>query len=340
MTNLRFNFKIDLINVDYIDFSFAEDYQDLENNPFLTKHFPNQGEYQKETIVLSLTAEEEALFPDKYYVLAKIHFINSGIIKAHACKMKQASVASISVGAAEQNIDLYMNEVDMGGYYNKEEIDEFLENKQDTLTAGTNIVIDENNTISAIGDISIDYDNAVNKPQINNVTLLGNKSLDDLGIQPKVNLDNIPIKNKEKGNSIQLNDSTNRTIDTINIIGKSTQVKTNGYQLLDRMVPGTIINSSKGVTFKILDNGMIHTYGTATSDIDFWLTSNNYLTDGTYRIKATRMSAKVNFVISGTDINKKAPFDETLTISDGNNHSVSAISSLIASICSTNFWKP
>ena len=40
MTNLRFNFKIDLINVDYIDFSFAEDYQDLEDNPFLIKHFP------------------------------------------------------------------------------------------------------------------------------------------------------------------------------------------------------------------------------------------------------------------------------------------------------------
>lgn len=54
--------------------------------------------------------------------------------------------------------------------------------KQDKLTAGTNITIDANNVISATGGGTSDYTDLENKPSINNVTLTGNKSLSDLGI--------------------------------------------------------------------------------------------------------------------------------------------------------------
>lgn len=59
--------------------------------------------------------------------------------------------------------------------------------KQDTLTAGTNITIDANNVISASTTGTSDYEGLTNLPQIENVTLIGNKSLNDLGIQPAGN---------------------------------------------------------------------------------------------------------------------------------------------------------
>lgn len=54
--------------------------------------------------------------------------------------------------------------------------------KQDRLTAGTNISIDANNVISATNLSSGNYLNLDNKPQINGVTLSGNKTSAELGI--------------------------------------------------------------------------------------------------------------------------------------------------------------
>lgn len=60
--------------------------------------------------------------------------------------------------------------------------------KQDKLTPGTNIVI-EDGVISAIGGGggeggTTNYEDLYNKPQINNVKLTGSKTLEELGIQP------------------------------------------------------------------------------------------------------------------------------------------------------------
>lgn len=62
---------------------------------------------------------------------------------------------------------------------------------QETLVSGTNIKTINNNSILGSGNITIqsgggtsDYSDLTNKPQINSVTLSGNKSLSDLGIQP------------------------------------------------------------------------------------------------------------------------------------------------------------
>lgn len=68
-------------------------------------------------------------------------------------------------------------------------------NKQDVLISGENIKTINNESILGSGNIEIggggggtsDYTNLTNKPKINNVELKGNKSLNDLGIQPSGN---------------------------------------------------------------------------------------------------------------------------------------------------------
>ena len=68
--------------------------------------------------------------------------------------------------------------------YTPSEIDQLRLSKQDKLTAGDNITIDENNVISSGG--TTDYALLENKPQINGIELLGNKSLTDLGITTNI----------------------------------------------------------------------------------------------------------------------------------------------------------
>lgn len=72
-----------------------------------------------------------------------------------------------------------------GPYYTKAATDTLLNTKQDVLTAGEGIDI-TNNVISATGGGggTSDYEDLSNLPKVNNVTLKGNKSLSDLGIQP------------------------------------------------------------------------------------------------------------------------------------------------------------
>ncbi len=76
-----------------------------------------------------------------------------------------------------------------------------LETKQDTLVSGTNIKTINNQSILGSGNITIssgeggtsDYNSLENIPSINGTTLVGNKSLDDLGVQAKGNyLTSIP----------------------------------------------------------------------------------------------------------------------------------------------------
>lgn len=82
--------------------------------------------------------------------------------------------------------------------YIPSEIDQLRLSKQDKLTAGNGIKI-ENNVISSSG--TIDYEPLENKPQINGVELLGNKSLTDLGID-------IPTKTSELENDSGFIDDT------------------------------------------------------------------------------------------------------------------------------------
>ena len=60
-----------------------------------------------------------------------------------------------------------------------------------TIEAGDNITLDQEGNVLTINSTASggtsDYTDLTNKPSINNVTLSGNKSLNDLGIQPKGN---------------------------------------------------------------------------------------------------------------------------------------------------------
>ena len=65
-----------------------------------------------------------------------------------------------------------------------------VKDKQDALIPGDNIVIDpETNTISASGDIAVDYEKTTNKPTINDVELVGNVTTEDLGLVDKETLE-------------------------------------------------------------------------------------------------------------------------------------------------------
>ena len=76
-------------------------------------------------------------------------------------------------------------------------------NKQDALTPGTNISI-ENNVISAVDTNTTNYTELTNKPKINSVELSGNKTLDDLSIQHKLTAGtNIDITGNTISTSVQ-----------------------------------------------------------------------------------------------------------------------------------------
>lgn len=79
--------------------------------------------------------------------------------------------------------------------YTPSEIDQLRLSKQDKLTAGSGIKIDENNVISASGGGGIvggttDYELLDNLPSINGVQLVGNKTTSELGIEmPSINIE-------------------------------------------------------------------------------------------------------------------------------------------------------
>lgn len=79
---------------------------------------------------------------------------------------------------------------------NTDDIINLQNNKQDVLISGENIKTINNESILGSGNINIEggggggtsnYADLINKPKINNVELNGNKSLNDLGIQPAGN---------------------------------------------------------------------------------------------------------------------------------------------------------
>lgn len=76
--------------------------------------------------------------------------------------------------------------------YSKDEVDNKLDAKQNKLTAGSNITITEEGVISAQTGGSggtTDYGDLTNKPQINGVTLSGNKTSADLSMYTKTEID-------------------------------------------------------------------------------------------------------------------------------------------------------
>ena len=94
-----------------------------------------------------------------------------------------------------------------------------------------------------------DYNDLENKPSINGVELKGQLTSEDLGIIAKA--DNILKGEIKKSSNPSVDDSFKREFWNLKMCGKSTQVKTTGYQLLDASKLST--KSQGGVT--ITNNG-------------------------------------------------------------------------------------
>ena len=83
----------------------------------------------------------------------------------------------------------------------------------------SNYIISENGEINLIGS-TYDYEDLSNKPAINNVELIGNKSLDELGLYTKEQVDAI-IANQSVSGSGTLNITSQSVIDS-NVISSAT----------------------------------------------------------------------------------------------------------------------
>ena len=148
-----------------------------------------------------------------------------------------------------------------------EQILQALDNKQPMLTAGENITITEENVISA-SSVSNDYTDLINKPSINNVTLSGNKSGDDLNLQGKLTAgNNITIESNvisAKGGGVtSYNDLTDKpTIDGKSISGN--------------------INLSQGLRFYYFPNWGENGYRELSTDTTNLLNKIVELTNDTY----------------------------------------------------------
>ena len=124
---------------------------------------------------------------------------------------------------------------------------EAISTKQDKLTAGDNITISEENVISA-SSVSNDYTDLINKPSINNVTLSGNKSSDDLSLQDKLTAgENITIENgviSAKGGGVtDYADLSNRPTINGKILRPAPLDNSLGYLGLQRSMIGSIDES-------------------------------------------------------------------------------------------------
>ncbi len=175
--------------------------------------------------------------------------------------------------------------------------------KQDTLVSGTNIKTINNQNILGSGNISIgggsggtsDYDQLENRPQINNVTLSGNKSLSDLGI-------NIPTKLSDLTND-------NNTVTDANYVHTDSNFTTAEKTKLSGIETGAEVNeidtikvnnvaqpvSSKEVNITVPTNlsDLTNDNNTVT-DANYVHTDNNYTSTEKTKLAGIEAGAQVN----------------------------------------------
>lgn len=193
-----------------------------------------------------------------------------------------------------------------------------------SIEAGTNITLDQEGnilTINSTGGGASDYADLTNKPKINNVELVGNKSLNDLGIQPAGNyalesdmtdaqndIEALQTENERlkatlptttgEGQDITLNKTAEMEFVKPPLPrGNTKQETTIGYNLLGGF---EYEQSSGGVTFKYDDSGTIAINGTPTSNTDS-MNSSRAVTNGFTRRLETG-TYTLNGISTGTGL--------------------------------------
>lgn len=143
--------------------------------------------------------------------------------------------------------------------------------KQETLVSGENIKTINNQSILGEGNIyvtveNVDYSNVINKPQINNVTLSGNNSLNDLGIQPAGNYalsSDIPTV---PTNISAFTNDVGYLTEHQDITGK--EDITNKTTTIDNESTNTQYPSAKAV-YDYVER--LHTYSTTEQEVGTWI---------------------------------------------------------------------
>lgn len=193
--------------------------------------------------------------------------------------------------------------------------------KQEALVSGTNIKTINNNSILGEGNLTIssgggtsDYSDLTNKPQINSVTLSGNKSLSDLGIAAAADIPTVPTKlsdfTDDLGTSPTHSHSQYLTSHQ-DITGKADKVSsaTNGnFAALDSN--GNLTDSghkhsdyltSYTETDPVFTASAAH--GISSTDITNWNGKQDALTfEGTYNASTNKAATMSAVIPSSTDI--------------------------------------
>ena len=206
-----------------------------------------------------------------------------------------------------------------------------------TIEAGDNITLDqEGNTLTISstgggGGGTSNYNALTNKPKINNVELNGNKTLNDLGIQPIGNyalesdmieaqndidhlskVSNLFEKITGTGTSVTLNDTSN-TIMKLNLdTTTSSQVTTTGKNLFNNTNSSS---SQNGITYTKNSDGTITANGTAVST-SYYNFSTQTLQAGTYMFSGCPSGGSVS-----TSYKIVAEFDGRSAVDIGNGKS-------------------
>lgn len=146
------------------------------------------------TIEGQLTSEDVGLQPAGDYA-SQLDLENTNTrVEANSNDLTNIKADIVDINTSVEGLNTEINlKANTADIYTKIQVDDKLSEKQDKLTAGTNITISSDNVISATGGGggSSDYADLTNKPLINNVELIGNKTLTDLGIASKTDVSNV-----------------------------------------------------------------------------------------------------------------------------------------------------
>lgn len=127
---------------------------------------------------------------------------------------------------------------------------------------GSGINVEEDGTISANGGGGTDdYNDLDNQPQINGVTLSGNKTASELGLQDELTFDNMPTD--DSNNPVKSNGIYDSEKDIYAVMGEMGAKNLNSYPYNDTT------KTTNGITFTDNGDGTITANGTATADVYF-----------------------------------------------------------------------
>ena len=175
---------------------FSGSYNDLTNKPTIptkTSQLTNDEHYIKTSV-----QNPNASLTTIYYDDTQNRIVAEGIETNTLANIEDIPTVPTKVSAFTNDAGYLTEHQDLSG-------------KQDKLVSGTNIKTINNQSLLGSGNITIssgsggtsDYNSLENIPSINNVTLVGNKTLNDLGIQAKGNYalsSDIPTKTSELTN--------------------------------------------------------------------------------------------------------------------------------------------